>query len=562
MIKLEDVLKDFEKRLSDIENKVYGGKASSVSLAEKKIPPLSQSASTSHPSSQKSSQVYSEDTKLTSSYVLGLIGILFVIMAGVFFIKMTIDSGSLTPMRQILLAAGVGLAFFLTPLFVPKVEKEYGSLLAGAGTTILHLTWFGAYFYHHLVSSNIALVCATLVGVLSVVIDFSKGSRLYLLVAMAGTYFAAPIVGYNMTEITTLGMFLIIWNISYAVTAIVQQRRDILFIASYYAVFTVLILSGKMLALDQLADLLNLQIIQFIIFAAGLVTYSIYHSKPLSKDESFALFPILLLFYIAMNRCLTQIYPEFAPWFGVCVGLVILSIYFISKSILSDSIKSGPVLTTFAMLTLAQSLYFRILEDALQPLASFVIGIFVLVIWSQSERVRKEFFGPSLILFLLFIYGAIVATIGPQFLNTPYAYNWAYGLLALFTVVQFVSKNSVHSKSLGDYTQYSPMLLGFAHLEIMLGLVRFSYQVPSLGALFVTMSWALYAVFILGISQWRKDKTLGKSALTILVAVSLKAFFVDMSNSGNLVRVFSLFAEGLLLYGCGWVFKKMQKWEA
>ncbi len=567
MTKLEDVLKDFDRRLSSIEKQLSKIHQSdppitninkNVSIASRDQQKTESKSNISKPintSFQHKKPV--NDSSIDSSSVLAIIGIIFVILAGVFFIKITIDSGWLTPIRQILLATGTGLVFFIIPQFFPKAEKEYGALLAGAGTTILHLTWLGAYFYHHILNANSALICATLVGIFSIFANFNKGNRAYILVAMAGTYLSAPIIGYNTGELSVLSVFLIIWNISFSATSLVNKRRDIMLIASYYAVFTVLLLSEKASGYNQQSDLLILQLIQFVIFSSAMTTYSVYHKSPFSSDESVALLPLLLLFYFSTGHLISSINPSFAPWFGITIGGLVLGIYLFAKSYLKSDIKSGPPLTAFSAITFVHSFYFQLLSESVKPLAALIIGVIIMAIWSQSEKARKQFFWPLMVLFSTFVYGAILTIILTKSIGEIYLYNWAYGVFALVAVVKLASNKNIES----DTIKYSPLLLGFGHLQVMLGLYRFSQQISWSGALFVTITWGVYAAIILSISYWRRDKTLGNSALTILLAVSLKAFFYDLTNTSNLIRVGCLLAEGLLLYCCGWIFKKMQQWD-
>ncbi len=570
MAKLDDVLQDFDRRLGSIEKQLsnlVGAASESKPEPKRELKPdLSpdptlrpeQAARYTPVARSAQSSVGAGNPTFDSSSMLGVVGIIFVILAGIFFIKITLDAGWLTPGRQILLAACAGLSFLIAPQFFPKAEKEYGALLAGAGTTILHLTWLGAYFYHHILNANSALVCATLIGIFSILANFEKGNRWYILVAMSGTYLAAPIVGYNAADVSVLSMFLIIWNISFSATGLMHKRRDILFIASYFAIFTVLLLSEKALGLEQQSELLILQLVQFVIFSSALLAYSIYHQNPLNKDESHAVFPLLLLFYFSAGHLIAKISPEFSPWFGVSIGPVVLCIYFISRTFIKGELKSGPVLTTFAAMAVVHSLYFQLLAEAWQPLAALLVGIMAITIWSQNERSRPLLYGPSLIFLATFFYGIILTIVSGKSSETMFYYNWVYGVVVLLAAsAMLTSKGSASGAA-----KYLSLLLGIGHLEVMLGLYRFSEQISWSGALFVTITWGIYAMSILGIAYSRRDRVLGNSALMILLALSLKAFFYDLSNSASLIRVACLLVEGLLFYGCGWIFKKMQQWSA
>ncbi|MGE0632748.1 MAG: DUF2339 domain-containing protein, partial [Pseudobdellovibrionaceae bacterium] len=543
---IEEVLKNFDQRLKNLEARIEGTQVPRQSVPAPAPVPVVASPSPVF-SSQPVPPAPESESSFQSASVLGLIGIAFVVLAGIFFIKLTIDSGWLTAMRQVLIAASVGLLFFIAPQFFPKAEREYGALLAGAGTTILHLTWLGAYSLHHIISPTVALVCATLVGLFSVGGNFGKGNRAYVLVAMAGTYLAAPIIGYKGLELQMLSVFLVIWNISFSVMGLIYRRRDIVVIASSYAVVTLLVIANIFMKFNA-QELLVLQFVQFLIFSSALLGFSVFHKSPMSAEESFAILPVLLLFYFTTNLILNSAYPELTDWFGLIVGSTVLGIYFVAKKMIALELKSGPSLITFVVLALTHSLYFQLLDQTFKPLASLIMGAVAFYIWNQSENLRQRYPWPFLIFFGVFVYGAIL-TVAEN--SAPYIefYNLIYGSVFLFGL--FVLPRI--AKLPKTQNQYASVLLTFAHFEIMLGLYRIAETVSGSGSVFLTITWGLYALFILGLSYWKKDLILGKSALSILLAVSLKSFFYDVKDQSGLIRIFCLLSEGLLLYFCGWV---------
>jgi hypothetical protein len=180
-----------------------------------------------------------------------------------------------------------------------------------------------------------------------------------------------------------------------------------------------------------------------------------------------------------------------------------------------------------------------------------------MLIWSKNERARTELYFPSMILLAIFCYGALLTIVSVNSIESIFFYNWIYGFMALAAAIFLAGSQ----KAKEERPSYLPVLLAFGHFEVMLGLYRFSDRISWSGALFVTFSWGLYAAAVLTAAVIRKDKTLGSSALIILLAVSFKAFFYDLSSTSNLIRVICLLAEGLLLYCCGWIFKKMKDWE-
>lgn len=572
MTKLEDVLKDFDRRIREIETAVRGfagpnvlPKPQPAAAPEVQFEPQKPAEVTPTPAAPTAAparpmeplkpfdESSSSSEGFDSSNILGFIGIFFVILAGVYFIKLTIDSGWLTPPRQIMLAASCGLSFFLAPHFFPKADREYGALLAGAGTTILHLTWWGAYSYHHILDATSALTCATVVGLVSILASFGKGNRIYILVALAGTYFSAPIVGYSTKELATLSVFLMIWNISFTATAFLSRRRDVMMIASYYAALTVLLLSNRSNTSDAHLELLTLQLSQFVVFAAGLLSYSIYYKQSMNSEESVALMPLLLLFYFTSSHFISTVNPALAPWLGVIVGSSLLLIYLIAKKYLND-LKTGAILTAFGTLALIESFYFQLLDKMSQTFMGLIVAFGLLTIAKKYPDALRTHFWPALIISSTVIYSALLTIVSPDAFPGMLFFNWMYAVMALVVAL------GMRHLSFESKAESTHLVLAFAHVEMMLGFYRMFKGLGEAGAIFVTSTWGVYAVAILLLAFFRRDKILGNSALTILLAVSLKAFFYDVANTTSVVRVVCLLIEGLLLYGCGWIFKRMEKW--
>ncbi|MBM4252112.1 MAG: DUF2339 domain-containing protein [Deltaproteobacteria bacterium] len=564
MAELDEVLKDFEQRLSSVEAELR--KLRGIAPAAEAEPRLTPSTETPHAlpahyeprAVERAGAANAPIASVDSSTVLAIIGVVFVILAGAFFIKMSVDSGFLTPIRQVILATVVGVGFFLAPQFLAQHAKAYGAILAGAGTTILHLTWVGAFVVHQLVPATVALLCAGAVGIGSVVANFADGSRIYLLVAMAGTYLALPIVGYNSPDWIAMNTFLVIWNVSFSLTALVQKRRDVLFVACYFALFTLLLMTNLAHTEDQRTTLLVVQLLQLVVFGAAMLTYSVKHHEPLTSGESVALLIVLLLFYWSSDHLVSQITPSLAPLFGLAIGSFVMVVYYMARRYLGRELKSDQALITFTTITWVHCLYFQLLSEPLQPIVALVLAMGALLVWHRSpQELRIRLQWPLLITGSTVIYGAILTFFAVDTVTNLHLYNLAYGLTAVVTFGVMGTKKQPESR----FVRYAEVLLGFGHLEVLLGLYRLSLDLSWSGALFVSMTWGLYAVLILAAANWWRDRTLGHSALLILLAVGLKAVFYDLVSTTNLVRVGCLLGGGLLLYGCGWVLKKMRTWE-
>jgi hypothetical protein len=102
------------------------------------------------------------------------------------------------------------------------------------------------------------------------------------------------------------------------------------------------------------------------------------------------------------------------------------------------------------------------------------------------------------------------------------------------------------------------LLLVVAHVLAISGLYRLTY--PH-GSFAITASWLLYSVFIISVAYYRKEKVMAKSALLVLALSAGKALLYDAASTPTPVRIFCLIFTGAVLYGSGFMMKKIAEWE-
>jgi uncharacterized membrane protein len=553
MEKLEDVLKNFDRRLAEIERRLQITPA-----------PAPQSpAPAPRPSPMPAPKIVTaqRETPVESGTgsLFGIVGIVFLLLAAVFFLKLTIDSGWLTPERQVALAAFFGLACLLVPHFLARLADDYGALLSGAGAAVLHVTWLGAYQVHHLLEPEGAMIAATGVGVLSILLNARLGNAVFVVIAVAGTYLSAPLIGYNTGDFSTLSNFFLIWNVSFSALGFFVKRRDVLLVASWFAVVTVGLLSLAHQPLD--ADLakafLKLQGLQFAVFALAMLGFSVLLGKPLKEDESWGVCLLLLLFYAHAYSLASVLAPEIAPWMGVALSLAVLAIYRLAAGAMQVRLESTGALTGFAALVLLHSLYFKLTPDPWKPGVALALALFLAA--GYRRGLGPVWKMPAVVALAAIGYGALL-TFSTQFSRElTLAYHFSYGAVSLVIAGALLS-TLTGKRAAADPQSTGTLLLGFGHVEMLCGLYQVSRNVAMSGSLFVSVTWGLYALAILLWGWARKDRVVGQSAILILAAVSLKAAFYDVLLTSSLSRVLSLLAAGLLLYVCGWVYRQMQTW--
>lgn len=557
MENLQNILADLQRRVGDLEARLAAQTSESMRAdlgRAASVPPMLPDNSKMRVKESAVIQNKASDeaaNRAGGGAFFGIVGICFLVLAAAFFLKLTVESGWLTPTRQVVLVSFFAVACLGLPHLVQRLADNYGALLSGSGVTMLHLCWLGAYKVHDLIDSRTGLFLATAVGTLSILSNARMANAVFVLVAVAGTYLAVPTLGFSASDLASLSGFLLIWNLSYSILSFLLKRRDVLLVSSYFAIFSAGALSLDFAKSEEMAwQCLGLQAVQFVIFVVATISFTLFHWAPLLAKEASALCLLLLVYYGNLYYLLDIINPNAAPWISAGFSLLVLSIYRAAKGVLKREIPSGPAVMTFAALSLAHSVFLEIIPDTTKPLFALLLaGAMVLAnrFGGGSTTLRfAQFVGLGVIAF-----GALLTFHLDVSLNKQIAYNGAYGLTALL-ILAF---------GLVQQSSGASMILGFAHLEMLCALYRLSLKFTSGGSLFVSISWGFYALVILLWAHSRKDRSIGKSAVLILSAVSLKAAFYDMTQTGSLIRILSLLAAGLLLYACGWIYNRMKKWD-
>jgi uncharacterized membrane protein len=95
--------------------------------------------------------------------VLGWGGAIALLLAASYLIRLAIDSGWLTPLRQIACAAIFGLMLIGSGFALRRNDRDYAGLLPAAGIAVLFLTIYGGHLYHHLIGVQEAGVAIIIV---------------------------------------------------------------------------------------------------------------------------------------------------------------------------------------------------------------------------------------------------------------------------------------------------------------------------------------------------------------------------------------------------------------
>ncbi len=484
---------------------------------------------------------------------LGIIAIICFVFAAGFIIKLSVETGWLTPERQIIIAACFGLLLIVTGFFLPTIYSHYASLLPAAGIIILYLSVFAGYLFYDLTSFKTALLLTNVVSVLCIGLYWKFRHDIYPIVAIVGAYLAPIILNLNYSSFFTI-YYYIFCSLAFAIISIGTRSRLIAIVAAYLAIFSTFVVG---LTLNQNIMIANGLAVHFIIFSISTYFYSVCNKQQLTENESWAYFPVLTLFYGLEYYLISSVYPNLAPYLSLLFAAVLIGLYLLTKKFFPDrEIKSQSMIYSFASLVFFHSFYLEILPTEFKPwlFALITLAFAFLPKTSLNKNQKNIFYIPALMFAVIAVleYAHIMMQL---FLNN-FSLSTMCAALAGFASI-CIAMNRYY-KNIYKQEEYGILFLGSAHFLAIMSLYRLA---DPYGSLAVTSFWLLYAVLVLSVAYYLKDKLMAHSALLVLGLSAGKALLYDASMTPTAVRILCLLFTGVVLYGAGLLMKKIAQWD-
>lgn len=539
-------LQAFETRLSRIEKSLGISSAPSVNKSATTVTPTT---SATVPPRSSLPPISRAETK--PGNWLGIIGIICFIFAAGFIIKLSIDSGWLTPPRQIGLAVLFGVSLIFGGIKFQKNDLAYLSLLPAAGIIILYLSAFASHRFYSLVSFEVALALTSTVSVICIWLYVQIKHDLYALSAAVGAYCSPLILDLNVENTFTIYYF-IICSMAFATISIWLRSRTLTILAAYLAIIITGIIDEGLHNDSVVAISLA---IHFFIFAVGTYLYSDLSKTPLSAKEASSFLPVLLIFYAVEYFFIEKMVPDLAPWISLSFAGFLLGLYYSAKSLFpNSSLASLPLLVNFTTIVVFHSAYLEILPEDIRP------WLFIAIVLGYSfapekymGEVKNKFSLPryAILLILLIEYISMLSHV-----IADNSLSWlVVSLASASTLWIILAKGPSRIRNVSHNDQ---ALLGGTHLLAIVSLYRLG---DPYGSLAVSSLWLLYGVFVIVLSCWKKDETMAKSALLALGFAAAKALLYDAASAPTLVRIVCLLLTGAVLYGAGFFLRRISHWN-
>ena len=540
---------DLEKRLIDIENRLSNIEAHLVIKTPNpaaSVPP-EQKLTYSQPSVSPRLPTISKPGNW-----LGLTAIICFVLAAGFIIKLSIDSGWLTPARQIGIAVLFGFSLIGAGFALLSSDRSYASLLPATGIIVLFLSAFAAHRYYFLISPAMALLATSGISALCIWFYMRIRHDSYAIIAAIGAYVAPVLLELNTGSIFSLYYFLFC-SLTFATISIWVRSRLFIVIAAYLAILVTGLIGLDLHADDIIACTLFLH---FLIFSVGTFLYTYHTSLQLSEREAWGFFPVLLLFYSLEYYFIDRAHPGLAPWLSLAFAGFLLGLYLSAKKLFPGRVfNSQGMLLAFTTLVLFHSVYLELLPYDARPWL-FVLFVLIFTFYPQKLLAQKKSSTFIIPIFAILTILAIEYVSMVFHLIVDYKNSWLVVSMAAFASIWFALIRQTHIVM--KNTEMGYLLLGAAHLLAVTAL----YQLTTdHGSLAVSASWLLYAICVISVAFIRKDKIMAKSALFVLSFAAAKALLYDASSAPTIIRILCLLLTGAVLYCSGFLFRRIAQWE-
>lgn len=477
---------------------------------------------------------------------LPILAVICFFLAGIFIVRLTIESGWLTPVRQWGLLSLFGISLVGCSLFFEKMEKNYRGYLGAAGVIILYLAAYSSYLYFGLFDAITGVALGGVVSLLCFYLFNYFKSEIFVVICTVGTYIS-PLLLNKEVDLIYLSAFFLVWAAIFSRMAIYFKTRTLTLLASYLGLGIFAFLNMKLPDPEMLLNVIIIQSMQFIIYAGGVYYYSLKNNTYLSKQEAMAYLPILLFFYGTIYYFLNIYNPTIAPWISLGFAGFIYLLYW-SASKKNVKIESENLVQSFFSVVLFHSGYIQLIPADGKP---WLLPLIILAIYISEQKnspsklalpLKVMFMAISAIEFFMLCFRLISET------------NPKNVLPALFTIVLGLF---YYLKGAKVVKNKEGLFLSLLHIISILSLYRIAYDY---GSLAVTGAWALYSIIILVFGYVKRNSIVAKSSLIVLLVATFKALIYDASQTSSGNRIGSLILTGIVLYGAGYLFQKINKW--
>ncbi len=505
---------------------------------------LESTSTTTRPRAPSSEKVR-ERSSVSATQILGWSGATALVLAGIYLIRLGIDSGWLTPLRQLALAALGGVGLVSGGLWLRRFDRQYAAFLPAAGVVLLFATVYGAHLYYGLIDQQSALFALVGMALLSLWLGALLESEVYALFAVLGTYSAPLFLPELRGDLLSLALYFSVWSVVFSAYALRLQRRAPYVLAMFLALIVFSWLFHRFLQAEWQGALL-FQTVQFVIFLAAAALFALRTQRSMDASDAALHFFALLLFYVLQYDLLDRHLPNLAPWVALGSATLLWVVHWLVRARLGEvGQAAGHLVNAYLALVLLHAVYLNLLPDAFTPWLGLMLLAALPWLLEWSDEPRSSMWPFWLVLALV-----VLANVLRVVFDYDLHQAGASALLVLYPLAGYLAYLKLREDE--RLRAWSPAMLMLAHLCAMTAASHL-IDTPAL----VSLVWLVLASIALMAGFALQDRRLGQSSLLMFLLAGLKITLFDLANTEALLRVGVLLVLGVSLYLGGWVYRRL-----
>ncbi len=542
----DDRLKRIEDRLSAIESRL------GLTPAVPPVPPPLPTSPTPLPTAARPIPGIprpepSSGSGFSATTVLGWGGVAALVLATAYLIRLAIDSGWLTPERQVGIAGVFGVGLIAIGLLLNDRFQKYGSLLPAGGVVVLFITVYGAHLYHRLIGAVPATVGVIAICLSAIVLREYYKNELYTFFAVVGSFTGPYFLHALAARPLDLVIYFTAWDLLFCAYSIRSGWRSIYLLSAYLS-FIVFDATWRTAEHSDWIWAAGFQAFQFVLFSAVTFIFSVRHKSPLKEHEAVLHLPPLFFFYAVEYGLLDRHIPETAPWLALASAAVLIIGAAIVRSRLKDDSRPGEqVVATYTAIVLFHAGFLELVPEGWGAFTGAIAALLLAAVAYKEGSYLKRFWPLTAATVIVAFLGYIRLATG---LGLDHIIAWQ-ALIPVYSAILYGTYWILRNRENRGIAVLA--LLYFGHLVIMAGAIHFTDS-----RLVVSIVWGILAVTALVISIMTGDRRLGRSSLLVFAAFAAKVLLFDLSGTATLVRIGCLVVLGVTMYVGGLLYQKIE----
>ncbi|RYZ68932.1 MAG: DUF2339 domain-containing protein, partial [Proteobacteria bacterium] len=478
---------------------------------------------------------------------LGMFGVGCFVLAVGYLVKIGIDAGWLTPIRQMILAYAFSGLLVMGGIRLKSADFLYASYLPGAGFAGLFLTTIASVLTFQVLSAEMGSTLLLLLSWACIAIGSQFHPFAFLVVATLGAY-AGPM--WFFTEGSAfLVPFYCVASLSFSTLALMREERSLNLLSAY----------GALLATTQAASAVPEEslfaivavMVVFVIHLIGIFLHTRRTGRGLTEPEAYAYIPWILFTYALEYVPFSKSYPDAWVIFGMTFSAAIVVGQWISGRFLNLS-KNSPshdVAYSSALLIFTHAVILKWLPAEFHHTLGLALILVAALVPERTLGLTDQLrvFGWVTRILAVFLVLTSYITIFGLALRHESSTDCIQALLfGAGTVVAFLRRKSW-------MLNFGRFGIAAGHLMTLVGLYA---GFAHFGALAVSVTWVFYAFVCLGMGFWLKHREFARLSMLTLGAIGAKVLFYDLWNTSALIRVSILLVSGAALYGGGFIYRR------